>query len=323
MADSREEALRAMDAMFARTKGNGPLDQIPLEGMVHDFVNKLDALPLSEVQPLMARYLFERHALPKRARDYVSSAFDAWARRVAEALGVTEREVIAAAIGGKLPLVGPHPIAGHTYLGVFRTDGAVTVSDPCYRDERGASRAILATHLDVRPGPWHAYVLPHTEIERTAALIAIHEEGFTATAAEAVGVLGVDSGAMGIFDETFPKRRDDDSIFPEAVIDRRAVVTRSGLGDGGYTLYVGRNRSDEIVKIRVPFIGSVVPVEIDSTITQTATAARAYSPKEHFSVGDTITHPKFGTGTVVAVEGTKIDVAFADEDERRRLVHKA
>lgn len=46
---------------------------------------------------------------------------------------------------------------------------------------------------------------------------------------------------------------------------------------------------------------------------------RTYSPRETFAVGDTIDHPKFGRGTVVAVTGQKMDVEFAETTST--LVH--
>lgn len=48
-------------------------------------------------------------------------------------------------------------------------------------------------------------------------------------------------------------------------------------------------------------------------------AARTYSPRETFAVGDTLDHPKFGRGTVVAVTGQKMDVEFAETTST--LVH--
>ena len=48
-------------------------------------------------------------------------------------------------------------------------------------------------------------------------------------------------------------------------------------------------------------------------------AARTYSPRETFAVGDAIDHPKFGRGTVVAVTGQKMDVEFAETTST--LVH--
>ncbi|MBV8762746.1 MAG: hypothetical protein JO257_36010, partial [Deltaproteobacteria bacterium] len=48
-------------------------------------------------------------------------------------------------------------------------------------------------------------------------------------------------------------------------------------------------------------------------------AARAYSPRETFAVGDAIDHPKLGRGVVTAVTGQKIDVQFGDT--KSTLVH--
>lgn len=51
-----------------------------------------------------------------------------------------------------------------------------------------------------------------------------------------------------------------------------------------------------------------------------APAPRVYSPQVHYQVGDTLSHPKFGSGTVQKVAGPKIEVTFAD-GEVRALVH--
>lgn len=48
-------------------------------------------------------------------------------------------------------------------------------------------------------------------------------------------------------------------------------------------------------------------------------AARAYSPRETFAVGDAIDHPKLGRGVVLAVAGQKIEVQFAES--KATLVH--
>ena len=48
-------------------------------------------------------------------------------------------------------------------------------------------------------------------------------------------------------------------------------------------------------------------------------AVRPYSPKEVYSAGDWIDHPKFGQGKVVLARGGKIEVRF--ESGVRLLVH--
>jgi hypothetical protein len=49
--------------------------------------------------------------------------------------------------------------------------------------------------------------------------------------------------------------------------------------------------------------------------------ARTYSPKETFALGELVTHPKFGEGSVTAIRlGGKIDVAFPDTTVT--LIHK-
>jgi hypothetical protein len=55
-------------------------------------------------------------------------------------------------------------------------------------------------------------------------------------------------------------------------------------------------------------------------LTQDATRARAYSPRERFAVGDVIRHDKLGIGAVVnEVAGNKIEILFGDGS--RVLVH--
>ncbi|HNS97631.1 MAG TPA: hypothetical protein PLJ27_26905 [Polyangiaceae bacterium] len=48
-------------------------------------------------------------------------------------------------------------------------------------------------------------------------------------------------------------------------------------------------------------------------------AQRPYSIKETYSIGQGLTHPKFGLGVVVEVESAKIAVLF--ESGERRLAH--
>jgi hypothetical protein len=47
--------------------------------------------------------------------------------------------------------------------------------------------------------------------------------------------------------------------------------------------------------------------------------SRAYSPREAYSEGDWISHPKFGQGEVVASRDGKIEVKFGTE--KRILIH--
>ena len=47
--------------------------------------------------------------------------------------------------------------------------------------------------------------------------------------------------------------------------------------------------------------------------------ARLYSPREAFSEGDWIEHPKFGQGEVLAIREGKIEVKFGTE--KRILIH--
>ena len=75
-----------------------------------------------------------------------------------------------------------------------------------------------------------------------------------------------------------------------------------------------------VVDDRVSKVPATVTAAIVDGLTELArltwhvpeAAARTYSPRETFAVGDAIDHPKFGRGTVTAVTGQKMDVEFAE-----------
>jgi hypothetical protein len=61
------------------------------------------------------------------------------------------------------------------------------------------------------------------------------------------------------------------------------------------------------------------PILVASAASEPSPDARAYSPKERFSAGDAIRHPKFGAGRVVSAGAGTMEVAFADSV--RKLIH--
>jgi hypothetical protein len=67
--------------------------------------------------------------------------------------------------------------------------------------------------------------------------------------------------------------------------------------------------------------GRRVRVAAEPTRDEPAGTARPYSPKEFYSAGDWIDHPKFGLGKVVKTRDGKIEVRFGSGS--RLLVHAA
>ena len=117
-----------------------------------------------------------------------------------------------------------------------------------------------------------------------------------------------------MFDKACPKR-DRDAPIEEGVQVGLGALAYSGRGAGSYPVYAGKIRGI-IVKLRIGFLDGTTT---DRTFA-TPRAGRQYSPKVHFSLGEVIEHPKFGSGTITAVNGDgKIDVAFTDG--KRTLVH--
>jgi hypothetical protein len=237
---------------------------------------------------------------------------------LAVALGITERALASALRAGVFPLEPPRPVPGYDYLGSFTTSPAITVADPIYVGKPGGGPLPLAQKIQAREGTWHAFARngAGNAADRTAELVAIHDGGFATYAAEVIGSIGVDTGTAGIFDKGFkpPKRDDDAPRFEEGIVLGLGVVTWSGYGDGFYNVFAARS-GGAVVKIRIGFLDDA---HLDRSYAAPA-GGRAYSIKTKFAVGETVMHPKFGAGTVTAVLGDKIEVAFADGT--RTLAH--
>lgn len=59
--------------------------------------------------------------------------------------------------------------------------------------------------------------------------------------------------------------------------------------------------------------------DMSSTVSRPRTPARSYSPREAYSEGEWIDHPKFGQGEVIEIRDDKIEVKFGVE--KRLLIH--
>ena len=64
---------------------------------------------------------------------------------------------------------------------------------------------------------------------------------------------------------------------------------------------------------------SKIVVWAEATAGKSDSDFGTYAVKTKYAAGDLLSHPKFGNGVVVAVEGGKIDVLF--ESGSRKLAH--
>lgn len=277
----------------------------------------LAQLPLEETVTLHARALFAPTTLETPVRQAAELTRVAFFAELAGAVGVSGRVLLAAVKARRFPLDPPTAIPGYEYLGSFASSGELTVCDPCYFGKRSPRGAIsLSVKLEGLDGIWHVFVRPGVgeHAGRSAELVAIHSEGFPAFANEPLGVIGVDAGCAGVFDRACPR---PEAPYDEGVFSGRSAMARSGLGDGAYPVYGGYTLR-KLSKVRIHFLGPTLP-ETDATMPR-KTAARRYAASERFEVGETVEHPKFGSGTVtrIGLDG-KIEVVFGEE--RRVLVH--
>jgi hypothetical protein len=298
-AATRAEALSLIEAMLAR-RFDAELPRFACTGTYYEASAQLAQLPLADTLPLHGRALFAPRGLDPDTLRYVAFAREAWLAEIGLALGMSARRVLAAVRAGQLPLDPPRPVPGWEYLGAFTTSGDLRVGDPCYVGKKQSGAFRLALDVEALPGSWHVFVRPGAGADagRTAELAVMHTDGFDAVAAEELGSIGVDSASAGVFDRTCPKR-DDGAPLEEGVVSRLGAVAWSGHGDGFYPVFGGRSKG-RLAKIRLCFLGPSAP-ELDTTIAPKSSGTRRYAPSEHFEVGDTVEHAKFGTGTVFQV----------------------
>lgn len=173
----------------------------------------------------------------------------------------------------------------------------------------------LSNAVEVRAGTWHVFVRNGSgeAADRTAELAVVHERGFQAVATELLANVGVDAGVAGVFDRKCPHL---DMNLPsiEGVVFGLGACAHSGYGDGVYPVFAGRTQG-QITKLRLAFLAECGT----SDATVPARASKPYAASATFVLGDTIEHPKFGSGAVVRTDGNKIDVDF--DGERRTLIH--
>lgn len=157
----------------------------------------------------------------------------------------------------------------------------VRVSDPCYKDDVWCKTKLTG----VIPGKYSVEVDKSDEESwglRCASITAIHEDYVNKDLDwEYHSEIGVDSGQAGIFCESSYRNDSIDIQTPESdfhiVYDgegekwyekmckftlsedqwgtyETGVVSSSGYGDGGYPLYIVRDRSGYIIGMKITFI---------------------------------------------------------------------
>lgn len=150
-------------------------------------------------------------------------------------------------------------IMSKDYIGEFRLDGKVDVTDPCY-DKNTWCR----TTFDCEPGYYTGYAEISDEGEwgKRVARISIYKDDkqFDLDEMELVGNIGVDAGLAGFFRDKpdFPEHKEwidflvDSGVFKnrtEADYSKKyycidyGIFSESGFGDGGYDVYANEDRT--------------------------------------------------------------------------------
>lgn len=142
-------------------------------------------------------------------------------------------------------------------VGTFQvTSGRIEVSDPCYEGGDGHS-------FPARNGTWIAEIEMKDEGSwgmRVARLFARHESVGTRPVNPS-GYANVDSGQMSVSDggqfHLLPGELYDDvcrRTRPAAIIEDFAVVSNSGIGDGGYEVLISVDCQGKLNAVEIVFL---------------------------------------------------------------------
>ena len=142
-------------------------------------------------------------------------------------------------------------------LGVVEFSDTLCVSDPCY----GRGTWCGELDLGIKPGQYKATTLAGEYGnwgERNWRIIAVKEDE-TIEEWEFVKELGVDAGCMSIicgskYDDEHRSMLDMRMKSISAIKEGVGFVCDSGVGDGGYGLYRGRNGKGEVCAVSVSFL---------------------------------------------------------------------
>jgi hypothetical protein len=314
---TQHEAKQLIEDLLAR-RFDGPLPELSTGPLVYDWDRHLAALPLSATLPLHGRAMFAPTSLDDTARNHATFNRKSFFTELGAAVGVSARVLHAAVRAHRFPLEPPQPVAGYEYLGAFVSEGKLDIADPCHLrkpSHRPSAVFSLSYPAEALAGTWHVFVRNGRgdTADRTAELAVIHERGFETVAIKQLTAIGVDAGVAGVFDRTCPPV-DLSYGGIEGVVHGLGAYASSGYGDGAYPVFAGHSHG-QIAKLRITFFEE--GAQADATLP--VRASKRYAVAETFALGDTIEHPKFGTGVVRRVASGKVDVEFAGE--LRTLIH--
>jgi len=146
--------------------------------------------------------------------------------------------------------------------------GKIVISDPCYTRDTWCIGVID----NVKNGKWNFTANQIDSCGRRIQNIEAYHSGSSVKNYKYIEDLGVDSGQLGIFDDSiYPHGEDmgeyDDktsfygkcceiTLSKDAVgsVDNLGVVSSSGYGDGNYEAVLGLDVEGQVVKIEICFI---------------------------------------------------------------------
>jgi hypothetical protein len=147
------------------------------------------------------------------------------------------------------------------YVGDFLSkSGTLRISDPCYDKDTWCA----GTVDDCVKGEWEAFIDAH-EVDgwgNRVAKLVVKAKGHEAEEYDLLPIdVGVDSGQAGVFDEQLFKSSEG---FYEACCSKTlsslsagtieyGAVSSSGLGDGSYAAFAGKNKAGQVCEIEIDF----------------------------------------------------------------------
>ena len=186
-------------------------------------------------------------------------------------MATKDKMVLLEELAGKInpPGKGDEPLTGAFHYGSFNIGyKSIHVGDPCYNYVSHSVR-------NVENGVWNTWGF-EAAVEgwgnRIAFLVCLHQSVGKPVAALSWrhdGVVGVDSGQMGVYAH-FPTSEEHDSFYDrycEASNNRetqggqvgRSVVCSSGVGDGSYRVLTAKGGGRKVVGVIVDFGLSKLP----------------------------------------------------------------
>lgn len=201
----------------------------------------------------------------------------------------------------------------------------LVVADPCAL-EREAKPGVVR-HA-AAPGTWHAWVRHAPGLrDRNVTLFAASDAHLAHATAACVplGAVAVDSGAIAVADGRLGAQPTPEV---DGLYGDHGAVAHTAFGDGlfpvrgvvrgGLAVAVRASLRDAADAYHRPPPDAAYTAALGKHL-EAAGEARDYSPKLKLAAGDKVRHAKFGEGLVIAIEGDRAKIAFADDV--RLLVH--